>query len=409
VAKSWNQTETWVAVIALAIGGLLLAIAGMWVYMSATSAPLHPDAASVPSVADADPADTWAGAVERGRQIMRAGLSEQNLPGLSVAVGVDNHVVWAEGFGFADLETREAVTPRHRFRIGTASTVLTSAGLGVLLEQGRLRLDDEVQAHLPEFPKKPWPVTLRHVAAHTAGLVSDSGDEGPLFSQHCERPVEALRHFAHRDLRFEPGTQYRFSNFGWIVVSAAIEAAAGQPFLAFMRDAIFEPAGMLDTRADTIDRVLDDVAAQYFPRFAADTRYGPDPMRDINLSCYAGASVFLSTPSDLVRFGMAINSGKLLQPATVDLLQSSQRLASGDETGYGLGWDLEPVTLLGEPTLAIGHDGEILGGRTTSLFTFHDRGIVVAVLSNTSYADTATLARMTAEAFASHASGAARD
>ena len=66
-------------------------------------------------------------------------------------------------------------------------------------------------------------------------------------------------------------------------------------------------------------------------------------MREVDYSCYAGSSVFLSTPSDLVRFGMAINSGKLLQPATVQLLQTSQRLASGEETGYGLGWDLETV------------------------------------------------------------------
>ena len=73
-------------------------------------------------------------------------------------------------------------------------------------------------------------------------------------------------------------------------------------------------------------------------------------MRDVDYSCYAGSSVFLSTPSDLVRFGMAIDSGKLLQPATVQVLQTSQRLVSGQETGYGLGWDLETVPLAGEPT-----------------------------------------------------------
>ena len=85
-------------------------------------------------------------------------------------------------------------------------------------------------------------------------------------------------------------------------------------------------------------------------------------MREIDYSCYAGASVFLSTPSDLVRFGMAINSGKLLQPATVQLLQTSQRLASGEETGYGLGWDLETVTLAGQQTRTVGHDGTCWAG-----------------------------------------------
>ena len=115
-------------------------------------------------------------------------------------------------------------------------------------------------------------------------------------------------------------------------------------------------------------------------------------MRPIDYSCYAGAGVFLSTPSDLVRFAMAMNSGKLLQPATVELLQTSQRLASGQETGYGLGWDLKTVTLAGKQTRVVGHDGDSLGGMVASFMTFPEYGIVVAVTSNISYADTFSLA-----------------
>ena len=112
-------------------------------------------------------------------------------------------------------------------------------------------------------------------------------------------------------------------------MSAAVEAAADEPFLTFMRKQVFEPLGMDDTRADSATEPIPNRATSYFPRFAADPRYGLDLMRDVDYSCYAGASAFLSTPSDLVRFGMAINGGKLLQPATVQLLQTSQRLPSG--------------------------------------------------------------------------------
>jgi CubicO group peptidase (beta-lactamase class C family) len=182
-------------------------------------------------------------------------------------------------------------------------------------------------------------------------------------------------------------------------VSAAIEAAADEPFLTFMRKQIFEPLGMDGTEADLATEAAADRAISYFPRFAADPRYGPDVMREIDLSCYSGASVFLSTPSDLVRFAMAINSGKLLQPATVQLLQASQRLRSGEETGYGLGWDLETVQLGGQQMRMIGHDGEVLGGTVASLMTFPDHGIVVSVVSNTSYADTASIGSKVAEAF----------
>lgn len=407
MSKGWNRTETWVALIIVAAGVLAAAILGIHTYMTATATPLHPDPRSVPSVTHADPSRKWTDAVERGRQLMRAGLAEQNLPGLSVAVGAGGDIVWAEGFGWADLENRVPVAPNLRFRIGTASTALTSAAAGRLLEEHRLTLDDEIQTYVPEFPKQQWPVTLRQLMGHLSGVRNDGGDEGPLFSQRCGRPADALPFFADRALLFEPGTEYRYSSYGWIVVSAAIEAAAGEPFLSFMRKQIFEPLAMDDTEPDSTAEPIPDRATSYFPRYAADPRYGLHLMREIDLSCYAGSSVFLSTPSDLVRFGLAIDGGKLLQPATVQVLQTSQRLPSGEETGYGLGWDLETATLAGEATRVAGHDGTVLGGTVASLATFPERGIVVAVMSNISYADTFSLAVRIAEAFAAQGAGPA--
>ena len=120
----------------------------------------------------------------------------------------------------------------------------------------------------------------------------------------------------------------------------------------------------------------------------------------MDYSCFAGGGGFLSTPSDLVRFVLALDTGKLLQPATVQLLQTSQRLPSGQETGYGLGWDLETVTLAGEQTTVVGYDGHVMDGMVSSIMTFRERGLVVAVTTNIAYADTASLALKIAEAFA---------
>jgi CubicO group peptidase (beta-lactamase class C family) len=338
--------------------------------------------------------------VKQGRQIVRAGLTGQSLPGVSVAVGAGGGIVWAEGFGWADLENRVAVSPDTRFRIGTASAALTSAAAGLLLEKGRLKLDDKIQTYVPAFPEKQWPVTLRQLMGHVSGVRTDGGDEGPLLSERCEHPVEGLPPFAERSLLFEPGTQYRYSSYGWILVSAAVEAAADEPFFTFMRKQIFEPLGMDDTMADSATETIPDRATFYFPRFAADPRYGLHVMRPIDYSCYAGSAAFLSTPSDLVRFAMVINSGTLLQPATVQLLQTPQRLASGRETGYGLGWDLETVALSGKQTGLVGHDGESLGGMVASFMTFPEYGIVVSVMSNISYAETFSLAVKIAQGFA---------
>ena len=398
MSKNWNRPQTWLVLIVVAVGGLATFIAGLHLYVTATAVPLHPIANEVPSVTRAAPPRAWTEAVERSRAVMRNAVAERNLPGVSVAVGSGAEIVWSEGFGWADLESRAPVTPDTRFRIGTASTVLTSAAVGLLLDQGRLKLDEPIQTYVPEFPRKPWPVTLRQLMGHTAGLRSDGGDEGPLYGSTCERPVEAFDAFAGDDLRFQPGTDYRVSNFGWIVVSAAVEAAAAEPFLTVMQKQVFEPLGMHATGADT--ERLPDRATSYFPRYAADTRYGPDPMREIDLSCYAGAGVFVSTPSDLVRFALAINGGTLLQPATVQLLQAPQRLPSGKDTGYGLGWDLENMDIGGTQTPVAGHDGMLLGGPAAALLTLRDRGLVVAVISNTSYADPEAIAVSVAQVFA---------
>ena len=161
---------------------------------------------------------------------------------------------------------------------------------------------------------------------------------------------------------------------------------------------ILKPLGISGTKA----RSATEPATAYLPGWGPypQVRYGLHVMAPRNLSCYAGSMAFFSTPSDLVRFGLAINGGTLLQPATVRLLQTSQQLTSGQKTDYGLGWDLHTVTLAGEPTQAAGQDGDLQGQRVGSLMMFREAGIVVAVMSNISHADTPALALRVAEAFA---------
>ena len=110
-----SRIETWLTLIAVAVGLLVTAFLGLWGYMAATP-PLHPNPPDVPSVTHSAPLPKWANAVEQARRIARADLIERNLPGLSVAVGVGGDIVWAEGFGWADLEKRVPVAPGMRFR-----------------------------------------------------------------------------------------------------------------------------------------------------------------------------------------------------------------------------------------------------------------------------------------------------
>ena len=182
----------WASLMLLGVGLLVVGIPGLLLYIRATAPKLHPDPRNIPLVTNSPPLAKWTVAVEQGREIVRMNLAERNVPGISVAVGIGGEIVWAEGFGFANYENRLPVTPDDRFPIGTAATVLTSAAIGLLIEEDRIKLDDQIQAYVTEFPEKQWPLTIRQVMGHIGGVKTEDWDEGVLIYKHCERPSDAL-------------------------------------------------------------------------------------------------------------------------------------------------------------------------------------------------------------------------
>jgi serine beta-lactamase-like protein LACTB, mitochondrial len=252
-------------------------------------------------------------------------------------------------------------------------------------------------------------VTIRQVMGDVAGFKTEDPDNGVLTSSHCERPADAVALFAKEPLLFQPGTQYLDSTFGWVLLSAVVEAAADTPFVTFLNERILHPLGMLDTFKESVTNPPPDAATSYNPRFAANPVYGIKPLPKFDYSCHAGSNGFLSTPSDLVRFGMAINRGKLVRPETVQTLQTAQRLASGQQTSYGLGWDLKTVTLGGQQVQSAGHNGHFWVEEVASLLTFPGRGLAVAVMSNVSFAGIPSVAERVAQTFVAQGSRPAQN
>src|SRR5690606_7078328 len=157
---------------------------------------------------------------------------------------------WAAGFGWSDIAARRPATPATQYRLGVASQALTAAGAGVLVQQGRLDLDAPVQRYLPDFPRRGvatgaglgLPPALfrllpesaeRHAAstrqamAHTAGFRGFQVESDYLPKRHCKTLAEGLSRFRDEPLLFEPGTRQRYSPYGWVLVSAVLEAVAG--------------------------------------------------------------------------------------------------------------------------------------------------------------------------------------
>jgi serine beta-lactamase-like protein LACTB, mitochondrial len=386
------RAEAWLAVL---FGIVITIVAGvaLWVF---SAKPIHPDAAAVPSTVGAH-VERYSNAIDEGRRLARALAVKDNLPGLSVAVAADGEVVWVEGFGWADIEGGEPITSGTRFRLGAASKPLTAAAVALLHDRGRLDLDAQVQTYVHDYPQKQWPVTPRHLMGDVAGVHRIRGDNNDAMpSEQCANLGESLALFAREPLLFQPGTEHRYSIYGWILLSVLVERVAREPFPAFMTRELFEPLGMTSTVLERADGLPDSTTTLYGRRKAG--RVGAGDPSKAQYSCLAGAGAFISTPSDLARFGAAMLKPGFLKAETIATMQTPFRLESGRSTNYALGWKVESAWLAGKPARLVGHRGTPMGG-AVSLLTFPDFGVVVAVASNIGGASVDPFAQKLAEVF----------
>ena len=280
-------------------------------------------------------------------------------------------------FGWADVGRRAPLTPHTRLRLGALSKPLTAAAVALLHDRRRLDLDAPVQRYVPAYPEKQWTVTTRQLMGDVAGVHRIRGDNNDAMPErHCEGLGEAVAMLADDPLLFEPGTQHRYSIWGWVLVSAVVEGAAGEPFARFMVREVFEPLAMESTVVAETDGI-DGGTLFYSPRSFLRTRLGVTDASRPDYSCLAGAGAFLSTPTDLVRLGSAMLKPGLLKADTTATFQTPARLVSGASTTYALGWTVNRVQLAGKAARMISHRGSPMGG-TVSLLMFPDLGLAIA-------------------------------
>ena len=313
--------------------------------------------------------------IEEARALVYTLMLEQSIPGLTVAVMADGEMVWSEGFGYSDIENRVPVWPHTKMRIGSVSKSLTAAGVGLMVEEGKLDLDAPVQTYVPSFPKKRYPVTTRKAAGHLAGIRHYEGDEFLINRRYMTVP-EGLEIFQDDPLLHEPGSRYLYSSYGWNLVSAVVEGASGEAFLPFMTRRVFQPLGLHYTVADHTDSLIYN-RPRYYEKDVRG-RLLNAPYVD-NSYKWAGGG-FLSTAEDIVRFGHGLLEGRLLERETLELLWTSQRTSAGDETGYGIGFS---VGVDQEGRRFVGHGGGSVGGSTQFLM-YPDEDLVLAIISNLS-------------------------
>ena len=348
-------------------------------------------------------------------ELLRKTLTDNNIPGATLTVARDGKIVYERGFGYSDLDKQTPMAANTTLRIASISKPITAVAVLLLVEDGKLKLDDHVTESLirdrkfvlPKDADPAWSrVTVRHLLQHSGGWNRDKSKD-PMFElpaisralklQKIARIPDIVRYQLSRPLDFEPGTEYQYSNFGYCLLGRVIEAASGQPYEAFVTERILKPAGMTQTRLGKTR--LADLAhdeAHYYTQtlktYPAIWDAAPGgksgkfelvqaPYGQSDLEVMDAHGAWTSTASDLVRFAIAIDSATkpLLKPDSLRLLQEQPSFASTDaDTWYGLGWNVRSID--GLERMNIWHTG-LLAGTSTILVKRWDQ-YVWAVLFN---------------------------
>ena len=304
-------------------------------------------------------------------------MDRQGIPGAVAAVAVPGRPLWVHSFGMADLENQVPVRDDAVFRIGSLSKLITTAAAVRLVEKGKLDLDAEIHRYVPAFPAKAYPITARELAGHLAGIRHYGRDEY-VNTESQSSVTENLKRFAGSPLLFVPGSKYLYSSYGFVLLSAVVEGAAGEDFLAVVRDEITGPLGMTATVADRNGDLIAHRVRPYSKDSSGRIVNGPY----MDTSDRLGAGGFVSTAADLVRFGRAMLEGSYLQPQTRAMVFTTQKTADGKETGVGLGWRIGKDS---QGRTIYHHGGDTIGGHAF-LLLYPEEGIVSVFLSNLSFA-----------------------
>ncbi|MBZ2177121.1 MAG: beta-lactamase family protein [Acidobacteria bacterium] len=322
-------------------------------------------------------AQEWsADKARRVEQAIEAERQRQQVVGVSVAIAEKGILRLAAGFGKADLEHDVPARPDTVYRLASLSKPITAVAALQLHERGKLNLSAPVQNYVPAFPQKQWGVSVLDLLGHLAGVRHYRGRELDS-AVHYSNLLDPLAIFAQDPLVHQPRTKYLYTTYGYNLIGAAVEAAAGAPFLQYLRENIFKPAGMGSIRADDQTEIIRHRSRGYAK--SKDGRIVNTGLADTSNKIPGGG--LAATVFDLIAFTNAYETGLLLKRPTMRMMTQRQRLLDGQLTGYGLGWNLMP--LAGRP--AISHSGSQQGARTL-LVLYPEANLTIVVLANSDHA-----------------------
>jgi D-alanyl-D-alanine carboxypeptidase len=301
-------------------------------------------------------------------------------PGCAIAIAHRGETVLDAAFGSADLATGEPLTPRHRFRVASHSKSFTAAGILKLRELGRLRLDDAVGAFVPGLPPAVAEIRLGQLLSHSGGLVRDGADNGQFGDRRPYLSAEEVRRDLAVPSPFEPEVRFKYSNHGFALLGLVIEAVTGEPYAAWIRRTIVEPAGLEEVEPEVGGPRGVPMAKGHSGELPLGHRVvvaGDNPTNAIT-----AAAGFVSTARDLARF-----FAQLAPAAPTSILSTAsrremvRRLWRDEDIGLERYYGLGIISGAPGPWQWFGHSGGFQGFITrTSVLPAQE--LAVAVLTN---------------------------
>lgn len=323
---------------------------------------------------------------------------QSGVTGMAAAIVRDGQLVWHGEAGYADAARKQPVTQETEFRLGSVSKFVTIAMLARLVDQGKIDLQRPVRAYLPDYPAKSHEFTPLQLATHTSGMPhyqagDDSLDDRPL---PFKTVGEGLSIFQHRPLLKAPGSAFEYSSFGYNLLSAVMEKAAKEDFLAMLADTA-RLAGTPSLQAERMGAAGPNWSHLYTPD-------GSELPRR-NITYVWGGGGMLANASDVARFGLKTLDPAFISPRTHAMFTTPQRLANGETIAgkdfkQGVGWRLS-MDYYGRPYYH--HAGAIRGGRS-QLSVYPAQKTAVSLLANAMF--TSAVALSTESLFDAHASSA---
>ncbi len=289
-----------------------------------------------------------------------------HLTGVSLAVVRDGKLVKAAGYGWANLETKTPASPESVYKLGSLSKQFIAAAVLLLVQDGRLGLDDPVNRILAESPETWSGITIRHLLTHTSGLVREVPDFDPF---KVQSDADVLRSVAALPLRFPPGDHWEYSNVGYYALAEVIRTVTHRPWSEFVAERVFAPAGMNATRTTTAE-IVPGRAAGYAGR-------GGALVNAADWVVVRPSGAFLSTVLDLAKWDVAMSDDRVLPASARTAMWTPVTLNDGSRHPYGFGWFVDA----NNGHRRIHHDGGV-PGFSSDFERFPDDGLTVILLAN---------------------------